>query len=266
MSGCVVSGEAIERVVSLLSNISLEDVLSIEEADPQYESALAVCTAGGLAGAVSFFLAALSAYRLRCTGEEYWARFAEYFIKEKAIADPVEKVVRFLLRDKCSTYLREVKASRVRKFSNYSTTVSGLLSSCNFKQLWSLTSRVLDSDSSSKTVVFSVKMGYYCGRALKLCRGPLPMDIPIPVDSRVAKASISLGILPGLTTSEAMRRCREKIIFAWKTIGESVGIPPVHLDTLVWALQNPATLSKAIARLGSESAIVAIKRLYSAIK
>ncbi|MEM1935162.1 MAG: N-glycosylase/DNA lyase [Sulfolobales archaeon] len=250
----------------MLSTVSLRDVLDIEEVDPQYESALAVCSAGGLAGAVSFFLVALSAYRLRCTGEEFWKRFAEYYLEVGYGLDPVNAALSFVLMDSCSSFLREAKANRIRKLSGHSVTIGELIYSCDFRRLWRLTSSALKSDPSSKTVVFAVKMAYYCGRALKRCYGPLPTDIPIPVDIRVARATANAGIISGLPAEEVLSMCKKEVVEAWRIVGEETGIPPIHLDTLIWALQNPSTLSKALDKVGSGGSAAALRMLMAVVR
>lgn len=262
---CGLNVGAIDRVVSLLEGVSLRDVLEVEEVDPQFEAASTVCSTGGQAGAASLFLAALSAFRLRCTGEEYWGRFAKYFAEEGTTADPVEMVARFVLADGCSSLLRDVKVGRIRRFANYSATIGELALNCDFRRLWTLATGVLESEPSSKTIVFAVKMGYYCGRAAGRCTGPLPMDIPIPVDYRVARATLSLGMVSGRSVEEVMGRCRRETIAAWRMVGERTGIPPIHLDALLWALQNPSTFSKAVDRVAPGGAADALRRLREAI-
>ncbi|MEM4876424.1 MAG: N-glycosylase/DNA lyase, partial [Sulfolobales archaeon] len=263
---CRLNWDTIKSTASLLSIVSLGDVLNVEEVDPQYESALTVCSAGGLTGAISFFLVALSAYRLRCTGEEFWKRFAQHYLEVGRFLGPVNAALNYVLRDNCSSFLREVKADRIRKLSSYSAMIGELIYSCDFRKLWGLTSSVLKSDPSSKTVVFAVKMAYYCGRALKRCNGPLPADIPIPVDIRVARATVNLGIIPGLPAEEVLSKCKNEVIEAWRIIGEETGIPPIHLDTLIWALQNPSTLSKALARVSSSRSAEALRKLMNAVQ
>lgn len=237
----------------------------MEKVDPQYVYAASICASGGVGGAVSVFLAALAAYQLRCPGEEFWRRFSEYYARDRSTADPVEKVSKFVLTDSCSSFLRDIKVGRVRKFSKHLSTVSELISSCSFRQLWHLASRVLDSDLESKTVVFAVKMGYYGGRALGLCENPLPPDIPIPVDSRVGRASLNLGLVSAGSVEEVVSRCRNHVVSAWRYIGEKVGVPPIHLDTLLWALQRTETLSSALARVSTKQAAEAIARFQKAI-
>ncbi len=260
------SEEAIARAVSMLSGLSLEDVLRIEEVDPQFEVAVAVCSTGDPGAVASLFLAALSAYRLRCTGEEYWKRFAGHFTEGEPAANPVERVVAFLSRDSCCSYLREVKIGRVKRFSGHLDAIWRLVRNCEFGELWRLASRVLGSDPASKTVVFAVKMAYYCGRAMGVCSGPLPAEIPIPLDSRVARATLSLGLTSAKSVDEVMRRCKGEAIAAWREIGEAVGVPPIHLDVLLWALRSPTTFSRALSRVGWGSTREALVRLRSAVQ
>lgn len=258
--------DRILKVATILRGLATRDIMAIEEIDPQFEYAKTVCESGGNVGAVSIFLAALAAYRLRCTGETYWRRFADFFVAKPRSDDPVDIVVSFLAADPCSLLLREVKISRVKKFTGYTEEVAKLIIQCNFKQLWRLTSRILDSDPASKTVVFAVKMGYYSGRALGLCSNPLPQEIPIPVDLRIARATLCLGMVPSSSVSDAMTRCRDDIVRAWRIVGEYVQIPPLHIDSLLWALQNPETFSKLETAPISKRALEVIKRLYREIE
>lgn len=262
MGKCELNMDRILEVATILSGLTVRDVMVIEEVDPQFECAKTVCESGGGVGAISTFLTALAAYRLRCTGETYWRRFADFFVARSWGGDPVDIVVSFLVTDHCSSLLREVKISRVRKFASYTKEIATLIAQCNFKQLWSLASRVLNSDPASKTVVFAVKMGYYCGRALGLCSNPLPQEIPIPVDLRVARATLSLGMVQSSSVNDAVARCRDSIVRAWSIVGGHLQIPPLHLDSLLWALQNPETFSKVEAAPISGQALEAIRRLY----
>jgi DNA-(apurinic or apyrimidinic site) lyase len=254
--------DRVSKVADLLRGLNIQDIMLIEEVDPQFECARAVCRSGGATGAASIFLAALAAYRLRCTGETYWRRFAEFFTARPLINDPVDLIVSFLAADPCSSLLKEAKIARVKKFTGRTDEVATLITRCDFRQLWALTSRILGSDPASKTVVFAVKMGYYCGRALRLCSDPLPQEIPIPVDSRVARATLGLGIISPSSVSDVATRCRDEIVRAWSIIGSSIQIPPLHIDSLLWALQNPETFSRAEAALTSKQALEAVRRLY----
>lgn len=261
MSYCKVSEVAIQHVASLLGLVDLSDVFEVEEVDPQFESVRIVCSAGGLRGAVSALLAALAAYQLRCRGEDYWAAFARWFT-ENRLGDPVEVVSSFILRDACSTYLRDIKRARIARFSEHSSEVGRLIASCNFLHLWKLVSRTLDSDPYSKTAAFSVKIGYYGGRALKLCRGPLPPDIPIPVDIRIARATLRLGLVTAPSVNSLLRRCRGQVISVWRSVGDITGIPSLHIDTLLWALQTRETLYRALERVRSGQAKEVLHKLH----
>lgn len=243
--------------------MGLETLLELEEVDPQFEAVADLCRALGFEGAVASYLVAVATYQLRCTGEVFWSRFSNY-MRGLPPGGVVEGVVGFISGDPCSSIQRQVKVGRVLRLSRYLDDVRGLLSGCDFLGLWGLTYRALGADPASKTVVFAVKMGYYGTRALGICRGPLPMEIPVPLDRRVARATLSLGIVVAGSLEDVMR-CRDAVVESWRGIGESSGVPPIHLDALLWALQNPGTLSKALRRVDRRKGEV-LRTLLGAVR
>lgn len=193
----------------------------------------------------------------------FWSRFSNYM--RRVAPDRVsEGVLNFIVGDECNSIQRQAKVGRVLKLSRYLSDIRNLILSCSFLDLWKLTCRALDADVNSKTVAFAVKMGYYGARALKICRGPLPKEIPIPLDRRVARATLSLGIIRANSFEDVMR-CRDLVVESWRSIGESSGIPPIHIDFLLWALQNPSTLAKALHRV-SRSKEEILKTLFRLIR
>ena len=243
-----------EYVAKLLRELGVEVVLELEEVDPQFEAVAKLCQTLGLSGALAAYLVAVATYQLRCSGEVFWSRFSEY-MRRVAPAVVIEGVVGFILSDECSSIQRQVKVGRVLKLSRYLGDVRYLISSCNFLELWKLTQRALNADASSKTVVFAVKMSYYGARALNICRGPLPSEIPIPLDRRVARATLNLGLLTASSLEDVMR-CKDVVLESWRVIGRFSGIPPIHIDFLLWALQNPSTLAKTLRRVSRREEIL----------
>lgn len=78
----------------------------------------------------------------------------------------------------------------------------------------------------SKTVLFTLKMFGYGRRHIYGDRA-FPMDIPIPVDSRIRR--ISQRIWGPLNDKEIQAK--------WSDVAAETGIPPLHWDTLIWV--NP---------------------------
>jgi len=262
MTTCLRDRGREEYVARLLRELGVEVVLELEEVDPQFEAAASLCRVLGLDGAVATYLVAVATYQLKCSGEVFWSRFSEYM--RRVVPDKVvEGVVGFILGDECSSIQRQVKVGRVLKLSRYIGDVRYFISSCNFLELWKLTYRALNADANSKTVVFAVKMGYYGARALNICGGPLPSEIPIPLDRRVARATLNLGLLT-VGSPEDVMRCRDVVLESWRDIGRSSGIPPIHIDLLLWALQNPNTLAKALRRVGRREEV--LKALLKLVK
>ncbi len=254
MTTCLRDRGREEYVARLLRELGVEVVLELEEVDPQFEAVASLCRVLGLDGAVATYLVAVATYQLKCSGEVFWSRFSEYM--RRVVPDKVvEGVVGFILDDECSSIQRQVKVGRVLKLSRYIGDVRYLISSCNFLELWKLTYRALNADANSKTVVFAVKMGYYGAKALNICRGPLPSEIPIPLDRRVARATLNLGLLI-VGSPEDVMRCRDVVLESWRDIGRSSGVPPIHIDVLLWALQNPNTLAKALRRVGRREEVL----------
>ena len=254
MTTCLRDRGREEYVARLLRELGVEVVLELEEVDPQFEAVASLCRVLGLDGAVATYLVAVATYQLKCSGEVFWSRFSEYM--RRVVPDKVvEGVVGFILSDECSSIQRQVKVGRVLKLSRYIGDVRYLISSCNFLELWKLTYRALNADANSKTVVFAVKMGYYGAKALNICRGPLPSEIPIPLDRRVARATLNLGLLI-VGSPEDVMRCRDVVLESWRDIGRSSGVPPIHIDVLLWALQNPNTLAKALRRVGRREEVL----------
>ncbi len=83
-----------------------------------------------------------------------------------------------------------------------------------------------------KTTVFSVKIAYYAVRPLA-GRRPLTLDVPIPVDVRVACASISSGMVDAPSYREVVAR-PEAAQRAWGYVSRSSGIPVLHIDSILW--------------------------------
>lgn len=103
--------------------------------------------------------------------------------------------------------------------------------------------RCLNANVDDKTIVFAVKMMYYGMKALGV-DVTLPHDIPIPVDRRVIKISLMSDlIIPD--EPRVMERSINDLVSdlfkkpqivrdAWRTVSLGCGIPPLHLDAVLW--------------------------------
>lgn len=78
----------------------------------------------------------------------------------------------------------------------------------------------LGSPKTAKTVVFAVKMFGYAGRIAFGEFVPYPMEIDIPEDVRIK--------------AYTERITNEPPVSFWRRVAEETGIPPLHIDSILW--------------------------------
>lgn len=190
-----------EELVEKLKEVGLQGALAVEERDPQLH-------------AVSYLLRrkphatplvvanALVSYQLSMKGEEYWWAFAKAIAGGQSLKEFLREYNRRLL---------PAKLQRLEKSRNVWEKVSP---ATPYEELYLSLYAIF---GPQKTVSFAVKMLGYAKRALGR-QEPFPFSIPLPYDSRMERLSKALGV-----------RKEE-----WQELAERVGIPPLHLDSLLW--------------------------------
>lgn len=216
----------VEEIASLLRRIGLERILALEKGDPQYSSVCAVCKNRGEREAAKLVMMnALISYRLSGKGEEHWEYFSKYFSRKRR----GDLCAEFLDYIKSSPYLALGRSARVKRalsVCGYEPDLDNLL------KTWKHLIIILNTNYDAKTIVFTIKMLNY---VYVCCRGvdrALPSEIPIPVDYRVAKLTSCLKLVD-LSPEEALRRHKE-VQRVWDEVSRISGIPPLHIDTLLW--------------------------------
>jgi len=224
-----------KSLINILKEFSLDEVLAIEESfDEQYIALkkLYSCLKNPPVYLSLVVLNAISSYQLNCSGEEYWSEFSEYFsIKSNILQGRevngemlVSIFLNFLEKSKCNVRLLSQKRRRALKIlpliNSFIENIE--VYTKNFKLLQVELSKYLNASSSAKTVVFAVKMFNYGVRIAYGKRIPLPLDIDIPVDSRIRKLSSCLNVN------------EEHIKSFWRKVAYKTGIPPLHIDSLLW--------------------------------
>ncbi|AFK22550.1 N-glycosylase/DNA lyase [Pyrococcus sp. ST04] len=180
----------------------------------------------------------LVSYQLTGKGEEWWWEFSEYFSKIRKIESISEAYARFLPSTRTNKRLTTSKLRRIRKIEPFLASLS--LEDLekyymNMKSLWKALSRVMGAREDSKTIVFSVKMFGYAARIVFGYFIPYPMDIPIPEDSRIKKITSKL-------TSE-------KPTIFWRKVAKESGVPPLHIDSIIWPIAGGAEASNLDQKL-----------------
>ena len=216
----------LRRVVEALGTLGLGAILELEKRDPQYIAVCRVWEAQGEEVCASLsMLNALVSYRLSGKGEEHWQFFGDYFSRQRV----TDVCTQFLAYLRASPFLkigREARERRVRKVCGYRPNLENLL------ETWRRMSALLDVDPGQKTVVFAVKILNYVYRCSRGVERVLPMEIPLPVDYRVAHLTWCAGLID-VPPDVAMRQYKA-VQAVWNRVAEVSGIPPLHIDTVLW--------------------------------
>ncbi|MEM2914465.1 MAG: N-glycosylase/DNA lyase [Candidatus Bathyarchaeia archaeon] len=101
--------------------------------------------------------------------------------------------------------------------------------------LWSKLAEILNSPMNKKTIVFSMKAFDISNL---ICHGdylPFPLDIPIPVDFHIKRATISAGLLDKYEDDELFRHVWSLVL---RKVREKIGrnITLLRLDSIVWQI------------------------------
>ena len=216
----------VSRLINVLRMFSIDDVLEFEENfDEQYK---ALRRLYHHLEDPSLFLSlvilnAIISYQLNCRGEEYWQEFSVFFSRnELPTENPCDMMLHFLERSKCNKRLVRQKIARIHR------ACGSVIDLCrNWHSLLEEQTKIvyvlaeaLQTSLDSKTVVFAVKMANYGLRIITNRRLIAPMEVDIPLDSRIARIT------------KALKIGNPKKF--WREISRRIGIPPLHIDSLLW--------------------------------
>ena len=216
--------ERVRAVAEAIAEVGLGRILEIEErVDPQYRFVSRVAAAWGGDACLLAVLNAVVSYRLAGRGEEHWEYWSQRFSTRRG--EPCGEFARFVVESPFLRPLREQRLRRVERVCRSPPSCDDLV------RLVHALAVALGSDWRSKTIVFAAKMAGYALRALGQ-RLIFPMEIPIPVDYRVARMTYCAGLID-VDAEAAMRRYRA-VQDVWSRVAQLSGVPPLHIDTLVW--------------------------------
>ncbi|NPA86678.1 MAG: N-glycosylase/DNA lyase [Candidatus Diapherotrites archaeon] len=175
---------------------------------------------------------ALLSYQLSSTGEEWWWEFARHFSRKSL--KTVCEYRNFLISSRGGRRLLPQKLRRLERICGWIENVELLPYYTRMLDLRNEIARVLGTSSSSKTVVFAVKMFGYGGRILTGRFVPYPMEVPIPVDLRIERLTRRLG--------------DDDPIRFWNEVARASSVPPLHIDSILWPLLGNEELREPFLR------------------
>jgi len=238
--------ERINEVSELLKTIGVEGVIKLEDTlDPQFKALKRISRVIGKNYACIYaLLVALVSYKLTMRGEEWWECLAEVIESRRlynplnSLSDVLSDVLWFIDNCRGAAIAREARKSRVVKaFRELRGFLDSIVSDYSYvyrdpQGFLRLISRALGAEEWRKTIAFTVKMVYYATRDPGEVK-TINLNIPIPVDSRVACATFSSMIVKTRSYRDLIvnpRLAQE----AWSIVSRETGIPTLNLDTLLW--------------------------------
>ncbi|WP_048057975.1 N-glycosylase/DNA lyase [Methanothermococcus okinawensis] len=181
-------------------------------------------------------LNAIVSYQLSTTGEKWWKEFSEYpwnnILNNNNNNDNrninnnlFKEYILFLSNSKGNKRLNNVKIKRINKITPFlkDLSISDLENYYhNMNKFRDDIAKELNTKKSSKTVVFTIKMFGYASRMVFKKFIPYPFEIEIPKDSRIEKYTKRFAN-------------NGDVITFWNNISSEVGIPPLHIDSILWS-------------------------------
>ncbi|NJE06423.1 N-glycosylase/DNA lyase [Thermococcus sp. M36] len=232
--------EKIRELVDILSDLGLDCAKTIEEkVDLQFD---ALRNLHNSLGDDELFIKLVIAnsivsYQLSAKGEQWWWEFSRYFSENPPKGSIADAYAEFLPGSRTNRRLVEGKVRRLEKLEPFLESLD--LSALKGYYFWRMAglrddlARALNSKRSAKTVVFAVKMFGYAGRIVFGEFVPYPMAIEIPDDVRI--------------NAYTKRFTNEPPVSFWGRIAEQTGIPPLHIDSILWPVLGGS--EKVIKRL-----------------
>lgn len=162
-------------------------------------------------------------YQLSGKGEDWWWEFSNYFSRNPPTGSIVKAYSEFFPRSKTNKRLIQPKLNRLKKLEPFlnSLTIEDLRKYYeNMLRFRDHLAKVMNANEDAKTIVFAVKMFGYGSRIVFGEFLPYPMEIDIPIDFRIENYTKKFTD-------------RNPIAF-WKEVAKEVGIPPLHIDSILW--------------------------------
>lgn len=227
-----------EKLYEKFKDITLKDVLKIEESDRQFIalrklynnfSPLIRGDAWKADGFKQVYLSlvianAIICYQLSGKWEDYWEEFSQYFSKNQADnIEIVDSLWRFIKQSKNNKRFIDTKIKRLEKLRDFLEEFRWKEKYFyeNMLELRDLLAKIMNQKREAKTIVFAIKMFSYAARNI-FDFIEYPEEIHIPIDSRL------------ISLYEKYKLDYNNIDKFYLDLSEKLGIPLLHLDSIMW--------------------------------
>ena len=219
--------EKVGRLVEILSELGLDCARTIEErVDLQFDALRNLHE--NLRNDELFIKLVIAnslvSYQLSGKGEDWWWEFSGYFSNNPPEGSIAGAYSGFLPKSRTNRRLVGGKIRRIKRVEPFLNSLSfDDLRDYYFNGMEMLRddlAKAMNAKRSAKTIVFAVKMLGYAGRIVFGEFVPYPMGIEIPNDVRI--------------NAYTKRFTNEPPVSFWNKIAEKTGIPPLHIDSILW--------------------------------
>ena len=162
-------------------------------------------------------------YQLSGKGEQWWLEFSNYFSQNYPKTTILRAYSELLPKSKTNKRLISSKLNRLERLEPFLMTLTLENFEVYYNNMLKFRNdlvKVMRAKEDAKTIVFAVKMFGYASRIVFREFVPYPMEIPIPKDFRIENYT--------------RRFTSEDPVKFWERISKEVGIPPLHIDSILW--------------------------------
>lgn len=228
------------KIESFISKYNIQKIKKLEQKDPQFlalkESWEKIQNKDENLFLYLTLQCALVSYQIAWTWELRRQEFGDKIQKDQKTLQELRQKKQdnsvwrydFLTNSKYNKRIYNIKTNRIKKINKI------LQKNITFRNFWNkleelndLISKVMNTKKDSKTNVFAVKMFWYAHEIISWKKTIYPMNIQIPVDSRIKRIyTNSLNIKNKVSNTEIQNY--------FQTLSKKYNIPPLHLDSILW--------------------------------
>ena len=223
-----------------ISKYTLQDVKELEHQDPQF-LALQNCWENINRKNENLFLflviqCAIVSYQIAWSGEQWWSEAWEKFLDDwdyllnlwNDNKQNGDWRLDFLKTSKNNKRIYNIKKSRIDKLNMKFENKNDLIKYQNkLCELNDKLAKIMGCKTSSKTIVFAIKMFGYACTIITWKDIEYPMSINIPLDSRIKK-------IYSVCTSSNQKNDDKSILLYFENLSKKFKISPLDLDAVLW--------------------------------